>query len=169
MPYPLAAARGHDTAQGGAAVPVQQPYLLNLATYTTGVTTNWTLGREFQVAAAAQCYGIRVKLSGILTVNIHLWRTDTAAQVAVRNAITTASGANELLFTTPVTLSTSLTYRIAIFANPLGWYYLNGADHPDGPVTILTANTYCYLAYNDGYPASSNNSYSLAAEPIIYA
>ena len=169
MPYPLAAARGRDAAQGSAGA-TQQPYLLNLTTYTDPLARA-TIGREFRVTAAASCYGLRFKSNGAQTINIHLWRTDTGAQVAVTNSLSAANGVNELLFSAPVTLDPALTYRISVSLSSPGAvaHYLRtlGGDHPDGPITILTANSRCYAATNNTYPATADTN-SFGGEPIIY-
>ena len=170
MPYPLAAARGHDTAQGGAAVPVQQPYLLNFAAYTTEYTfTDRNFAREFSVGVTAICTGLRLKLSRGYTISLRLYRVSDHALLASKT-IAGPSGETEQLFDAPITLDAAALYRIGYYvpwsgAGPV--IFQGTPDHPDGPIVILTANSYTFVLH-DAYP-SGIMPWALAIEPIIYA
>ena len=157
---------------GLAAIALtQQPFLLDFATSYGSFGGDAANGREFQVAIDAMCYGLRVKLYGAQTCNIRLWRTDTATQVAEELGLAAAVGTNLLLFSTPIAINSVLTYRISCARVGLPFnlgYYIATSDHPDGPVTILSSNSYCWRA-SDAYPSNVVAGWSWACEPIIYA
>lgn len=153
---------------GLAAAAQQQPYLLNFANYTVSAGAK-NCGREFQVAVAASFLGVRLKSYLVETINIRLWRTDTQAEVASKTSVAVVAGENIIAFAAAVPLLTTLTYRLTAYFATTYYMVYTTADHPDGPVTILTSNPFVYNAGADAYPANAIPSWSYPIEPTILA
>ena len=148
-----------------------QAYLLDFSNYTLGSAAARTWGRDFQVLAAAECRGARLKVgSGTGYYDLRLYRVGDEALLASKDDFwVTGNETTELLFDTPVSLATGQTYVICIWTELiLGPPYYNASDHPDGPVTVLTTNVSRRHA-SDAFPETILTEQSCAIEPIIYA
>jgi hypothetical protein len=159
------------TADGAVALD-KQDYLLTLPEDypTTGNLGNGnTCAREFQVLSAAQCYGLRAYIISPTLVHLRLYRVGDQALIGSKDAVvTTPDTVQDLLFDAPVAVAVGQTYRIGFcIATGNNVSRRTTLDHPDGPVTILTANCYVY-ASGDVYPATQAGTSSHGVEPIIY-
>lgn len=161
----------HRGALPNADVP--QAYLLgDMSTYSTSANPGVlsTIGREFRVLSAARCYGVRMKHPYTATIGIRLYRVEDHALLASKDGLSiTADTVTELLFDSPVALSTSEAYVIAYYdGTNLNFYRRASADHPAGAVTWLTYHTINSWT-GDVFPQGLGVSTSWAGEPIIYA
>jgi hypothetical protein len=162
-----------NRAADGAVALAKQDYLLNLPDdypNTGNLGNGNTAGREFQVLSAAQCYGLRAYIRNPTLVHLRLYRVGDQALIGSKDAVvTTPETVQELLFDAPVAVAVGQTYRIGIcIATGTNVTSRGSLDHPDGPVTVLTANCYSYVA-GDNYPANQAGTNSHGVEPIIYA
>lgn len=159
--------QGRATLHAGGASPCQ-PYLLDHANYPTLYNADRASGREFSLSDALACYGIRVKCQSATTVQFDLWRVSDEANLATNTGAVVA-GENLLYFAAPVTLVAGTLYRVSSY--PIGgtrtaMVTTVGADHPDGAIVTLTANSFCYRAGN-AYPNSTAATWASSVEPII--